>query len=161
MKVELNDKGQLVIDVVDLVQKDTAVLRSVAQHALFDDLLLHALAEIFVKGEVQWSEEEAPWWIGSSTFGPNFERARLKLSELAPEGTRVLMHEITRQRDIAVKQAETYQYRAWDAERIVKYHGDKIPRAVMSDTDLEIIAKINAQPAHAEIDWSQIIDRKP
>lgn len=161
MKTELNANGQLVIDMVDLAQKDTALLRSIAQHAIFDDILLHAMAEIAVKGEVSWSDEEPSWWIGSSSFGPNFERFRTKLCELAPEASRVLLHEITRQRDIAMQQADIFRDRAWTAERLIKYHGDKIPNDRMDERDRADIRIVNARPAHAEIDWEKIMGRTP
>lgn len=113
------ENGNIIIPIDDIV-RDEAVVREIAKQALFDDFLLHAISNVALKGEVQWTEEEAPWWTCSSGSNARFEKVRALIATVAEEGTKALIVELTGLRDRLEKEKQIYQTRAWRAEWTVQ-----------------------------------------
>lgn len=150
-------KGELIIDLADLVKQDETLLREVAKNAIFDEFVLKAMASLIVSGEIDWGDGESPWWMGSSCYGPNFEKVRAELVKLAPEGARKLVEEIQRQRDILAESERVYQARAWEAERMLQRFSHAIKTSGLDEWDAKILHRITRErTAHAEIDWEKI-----
>jgi hypothetical protein len=148
--------GKLTIDLQDLV-RDEIMLREIAKTALFEKLVLTALASMIVSGEIDWQDGESPWWMGSSDYGPNFEEARVKLAELAPEGAQKLITELQRQRAVVVVQLQAYQSRAWSAERLVRWNIEALNAKCRNDErDMTELREICGRQAHVELDWSKV-----
>lgn len=147
--------GELIVSLETIIRDET-VLREITKSAIFDQLLLTAVASLIVSGEIDWQDGDAPWWIGSSDFGPKFEAMRVKVAALAEPGTQQLLTELRRQRDIVVAQSQVYQDRAWRAERLVKWNKEILrQRCAHSEQDLADIAAVDRVPAHAEVDTSK------
>lgn len=149
MSTEVKD-GKLSIRVEDLLRDET-VLATITKYALFDEIVLHGLAEVFVHGQIDWNDGGLPWYICSSSFRANFERARRKLCELAPEGAQKLLDEMSLERNRAVEDRDIYQTRAWRAEGLVRRYEQAIRDAARGDyEDLATLNKAKSQPAHAQ-----------
>jgi hypothetical protein len=154
------EEGKLIIYLEDMIRDET-MLRAIAKHAIFNELVLTALASLIVGGEVDWQDGDSPWWIGGSDFGPNFETARVKLAKLAPDGAQKLIEELRRQRDIIKAQSDIYQNRAWTAERLVRWNVEVLKERCRSDErDMTELAEICRRPAHAELDTSKFTGKE-
>ena len=151
MEIKIKD-GELRLDLVELIRENEPLLRECAKHALFNELLLKAMADVIVSGQVQWAEEELPWWVGGGSKTP-FEDCRVALAALAEEGTQNLVADITKQRDKANAGRKVYQDRAWEAEMFVQHNHELLCRQYSDDPRrLEQLNRIKNIQAHATLE---------
>ncbi len=152
--IEIKD-GELKVHLSYLIRDET-MLREIAKTVLFDELLLVAITSIALTGEVDWKDGEATWWMGSSDYGPRFEKLRTALVAIAPEAAATLIKDLTKQRDLVKLQSDEYQTRAWRAERLVKWNSDFLrEKLANSERELSDISETCRVPAQAEIDTSK------
>lgn len=76
--MELNENGQIIIDVVDLIKSD-AVMKQCARHAVFEKEIFNGLVQILIKDEADFEDGHAPWWCAVSFGKSYFEEARIKV----------------------------------------------------------------------------------
>ena len=141
--------GVLSVYVDDLIRDET-VLRTVAKYALFEEMTLNAMAQVFVNGQIDWNDGDLPWYRISGSFNAAFEQTRRELCRLAPEGAKALLDDICTQRDRAVSDRDVYQTRAWRAEQLLRQYERAIRDAACGDQeDLSALRRAINQPAHA------------
>jgi hypothetical protein len=148
MKIE---KGEIIIDVHDLARSEE-IMREIAKQALFDDLLLHAISQVAITGEILWSDDEPPWWCGSSSHDIRFERLRSLITSISDVTARKAYEEMQKERDDAEKGYKIYQSRAWRAERLVQQFKNTLFCAADDDRTREDIHRICKVSAHAQDD---------
>jgi hypothetical protein len=143
-------KGEIIIDVHDLARSEE-IMREIAKQALFDDLLLHAISQVAITGEILWSDDEPPWWSGSSSHDIRFERLRSLITSIADETARKAYEEMQKERDDAEKGYNIYQARAWRAENIVEhFKGALLTMCGEDERTREQIQKTCNVKAHAQ-----------
>ena len=142
--------GSIIIAIEEIIQ-DESVLREIAKSALFDDLLLKAITDIAISGQVQWSEDEAPWWVCSSGYSARFERVRSAVASLANDAAASLVKDLSGIRDRLEKENRIFQHRAWRAENIIyRYRSNLMSAAVMDERDKNEIDQCCRVSAHAQ-----------
>ncbi len=76
--MELNEKGQIVIDFKDLISSDE-VMKQCARHAVFEREIFNGLVQVLISDEAYFDDGNAPWWCSVSFGQSYFEDARIQL----------------------------------------------------------------------------------
>lgn len=137
--------GEIRISIEDLALNDD-IRREIVKHAVFNELLLYAVAQVIVGGDITWKDEDSPWWIGGCGKLP-FEEARLEMAKLAEPGTLAALEEMKKIRDRADERMREYQSRAWRAENLVKSYAEGIKAMCRDERDVTAITSIQKQQA--------------
>lgn len=104
------EKGDLKIDVQELVQAlDAETRKVIAQFLCADELLIQAVLECVVDGHYFTDDEQGPWWFDHRTVLALQE----KLKPLMGEAAKNALDEALRQRDYEKKQRERVDRWAW------------------------------------------------
>lgn len=80
MKIEIKD-GELRLNIAELAKQCPELLRAAARTALFDEDVITAIIQLLLTGEVQWNEDDNPWWCTRTGAVPWMEKARQELAE--------------------------------------------------------------------------------
>jgi hypothetical protein len=119
--MELNDKGQVIINIDELLTSDE-ILKQCARHAVFVKEIFNGLAQLLIKDEVDFEDGNPPWYCTISFGQSYFEEIRIKLLEnlSGMESTQItcLQHE----RDTYRKFYEEYLSKFIEIEKIGRAH---------------------------------------
>lgn len=109
------ENGVVQLDIAALAQ-DEAVAREVAKHALTEEVLLIAFAQLAVDGSIEWADESHPWHFYTTGTGERFERLRQIVATQADPVTAKLVADLTRERDELHAQKERLQSEVWQLQ---------------------------------------------
>lgn len=99
------ENGIVQLDIAALAQ-DEAVAREVAKHALTEEVLLTAFAQLATDGFVEWDDESHPWHFYTSGKGERFEKLRQIIAAQADPAAAKLVADLTKERDDLYAQKE-------------------------------------------------------
>lgn len=105
--------GEITIDVGEMMRElGDEGLKEIAQIAVFDECLIHCMCEWLTKGEVDCQDGHIPWYIHQSS-GDVLEDARLALMPLMSEVATRLIHDLVKERDIAMHREKQWRDKCW------------------------------------------------
>jgi hypothetical protein len=120
------ENGVVQLDIAALAQ-DEAVAREVAKHALTEEVLLTAFAQLATDGSIEWGDESHPWHFYTSGKGERFERLRQIIATQADPVTAKLVADLTKERDELYAQKERLQSEVWELQRELRQAENQIP----------------------------------
>lgn len=97
MQVEF-ENGIVKIDIAALAE-DQAVAREVAKHAVCDEALLTAFAQLATDGWVEWEDESHPWHFYTTGKGERFEKLRQIIATQADAVAAKLINDLIKERN--------------------------------------------------------------
>lgn len=109
------ENGVVQLDIATLAQ-DEAVAREVAKHALADEVLLTAFAQLATDDSVQWDDEDHPWHFYTTDKGERFEKLRQIIATQADPVAAKLVTDLTKERDELYAQKERLQSEVWQLQ---------------------------------------------
>lgn len=109
------ENGVVQLDIATLAE-DEAVAREVAKHALTEEVLLTAFAQLATDGSIEWGDESHPWHFYTTGKGERFERLRQIIATQADPVTAKLVADLTKERDELYAQKERLQSEVWQLQ---------------------------------------------
>jgi hypothetical protein len=92
------ENGVIQLDIATLAE-DEAIAREVAKHALTDEVLLTAFAQLATDGFVEWDDESHPWHFYTTGQGERFEKLRQLVARQSSGAASKLIADLTKERD--------------------------------------------------------------
>jgi hypothetical protein len=109
------ENGVVQLDIATLAQDET-VAREVAKHALTEEVLLTAFAQLAVDGSVDWDDESHPWHFYTTGKGERFENLRQIIAAQAGPVAAKLVADLTKERDGLYAQKEKLKAEIWQIQ---------------------------------------------
>lgn len=109
------ENGVVQLDIATLAQDET-VAREVAKHALTEEVLLTAFAQLAVDGSVDWDDESHPWHFYTTGKGERFEKLRQIIATQADPVAAKLVTDLTKERDSLYAQKEKLKAEVWQLQ---------------------------------------------
>lgn len=109
------ENGVVQLDIATLAE-DEAVAREVAKHALTEEVLLTAFAQLAVDGSIEWADESHPWHFYTTGKGERFEKLRQIIATQADPVAAKLVTDLTKERDSLYAQKEKLKAEVWQLQ---------------------------------------------
>ena len=109
------ENGVVQLDIATLAE-DEAVAREVAKHALTEEVLLTAFAQLATDGSIEWGDESHPWHFYTTGKGERFEKLRQIIAAQAGPVAAKLVADLTKERDALYAQKENLKSEVWQLQ---------------------------------------------